>query len=218
MTAKERSAKKRRLFKGNKTTTVVVPRGPIAPRTIVRLKYHENFASDGTTFDYVWNLNSLFDPNRTGTGHQPYGYDQYTALYARYRVFKVYYTLITCTPTAGAVYQVSVGASNDSSTVTNASLAAESPNYVTKILSNAMPITFRGCWDLPRVNGTTAAVYKADDRFQANYNASPTEIICMHVVHSQTLSGGAPTANQVSHSLTLDFVCELFDPFTLGQS
>ncbi|AYP28731.1 MAG: putative capsid protein [Circoviridae sp.] len=33
-----------------------------------------------------FSMNSLFDPNRTGTGHQPYGFDQLAAFYGRYYV------------------------------------------------------------------------------------------------------------------------------------
>lgn len=33
-----------------------------------------------------FSMNSLFDPNRTGTGHQPYGFDQMTTFYNRYYV------------------------------------------------------------------------------------------------------------------------------------
>lgn len=36
--------------------------------------------------EQVYRLNSLYDPDFTGTGHQPYGYDQLAALYLRYKV------------------------------------------------------------------------------------------------------------------------------------
>lgn len=35
---------------------------------------------------YVFRGNSLFDPDYTSTGHQPYGFDQYASLYANYYV------------------------------------------------------------------------------------------------------------------------------------
>lgn len=42
-----------------------------------------------TGSQYEFRLNSLFDPNLTGVGHQPQGFDQMAALYASYRVYKV---------------------------------------------------------------------------------------------------------------------------------
>lgn len=42
-----------------------------------------------TGSEYAFRLNSLFDPNFTGVGHQPRGFDQMAALYANYCVYKV---------------------------------------------------------------------------------------------------------------------------------
>ena len=42
-------------------------------------------ASNGIAKQYM-RMNSLFDPDQTGTGHQPYYFDQFAALYNRYTV------------------------------------------------------------------------------------------------------------------------------------
>ena len=67
------------------------PRGP-APRTMrTVLRYSEslitvNGGAAGTSDAYVLSANGLFDPNITGTGHQPRGFDQYMGLYTYYVV------------------------------------------------------------------------------------------------------------------------------------
>lgn len=43
---------------------------------------------------YVFRANSCFDPDQTGTGHQPFGWDQYTPFWNRYCVVK---SMITVT-------------------------------------------------------------------------------------------------------------------------
>jgi len=43
-------------------------------------------AATGALGIYQWRTNSLFDPNFTGTGHQPYGFDQMKTYYASYLV------------------------------------------------------------------------------------------------------------------------------------
>jgi hypothetical protein len=43
----------------------------------------------GSQAEYVYRLNSLFDPDQTGVGGQPDGFDQLKALYGRYRVIAV---------------------------------------------------------------------------------------------------------------------------------
>jgi len=53
------------------------------------LKYKENgisFSGTITPAAQVYRLNSCFDPNLTGTGHQPNQFDQLTALYSQYCV------------------------------------------------------------------------------------------------------------------------------------
>jgi len=46
-------------------------------------------ASYGTCSGYVFNLSSIFDPDVTGTGHQPLGHDQFALLYHHYQVISV---------------------------------------------------------------------------------------------------------------------------------
>jgi len=50
---------------------------PIPNRYICKMKYatHVNTTATGA---YVFRINSLFDPDNTGIGHQPYGYDNLT--------------------------------------------------------------------------------------------------------------------------------------------
>lgn len=68
-----------------------VPRGP-APRSLrTVLRYAEslitiNGGAAGTSDAYVFSANGAYDPNITGTGHQPRGFDQYMGLYTYYVV------------------------------------------------------------------------------------------------------------------------------------
>lgn len=209
----------RKTIRKSKTTTVVVPRGPIAPRTIVRLKYTEGWQSDGTIMDFRWLINSLYDPNYTGTGHQPLGFDQYATFYARYRVFKTGYILRAVSPSGSEAYNVCIVANNVTTAFTDANWCMEQPNAITRIVSADRPLIMKGSWWLPRINGVTATQYKSDDRFQAGVTTSPTETLMMHVVYSTIgNSPSAPASAKVAFNLTLIFHCEFFDPFNVPQS
>jgi len=42
--------------------------------------------SGSALVDKIWNINSVFDPDQSGVGHQPRYFDQLALLYNRYRV------------------------------------------------------------------------------------------------------------------------------------
>lgn len=67
--------------------------GTIVPaRCMVKMPYYEEFSvavGAAAYADYTFSLTSIFDPNTTGTGHQPRGHDQWASFYNYYRVRKV---------------------------------------------------------------------------------------------------------------------------------
>ncbi len=71
---------------------MAIPRLPLFPqRTRRLLRYEESIAFTGTSgavAAYVFTANGLFDPNITGTGHQPMGFDQMMLFYEHYTVIK----------------------------------------------------------------------------------------------------------------------------------
>ena len=80
---KNKMIRRKRLARPTRRPRVVVNRAlhPIPQRFITKMKYAEQFATDGNG-RYAFNLNSIFDPNRSGVGHQPYGYDTLSTLWA----------------------------------------------------------------------------------------------------------------------------------------
>lgn len=58
-------------------------------RCIVKMPYFQSFSLQGAGaayVDYTFSMTSIFDPNVTGTGHNPRFYDQWALLYGYYRV------------------------------------------------------------------------------------------------------------------------------------
>ena len=53
------------------------------------VRYQQEFSINpavGVSGDYVFSANGLYDPNITGVGHQPYGFDQLMVLFDHYTV------------------------------------------------------------------------------------------------------------------------------------
>lgn len=73
----------------DQSTAVVVPRAMSSalPNSMtVKLKYYEALSLDavgGGTAVNVFSANGCYDPNITGTGHQPRAFDQYMAFYQK---------------------------------------------------------------------------------------------------------------------------------------
>lgn len=181
----------------------------------VTLRYTEFLTSTSTTalnFDQVMNLNSIYDPNRTGAGHQPQGYDQWALFYNRYRVdgCKISSTW-TNAPTAGST--VSILANNDATAILDPIVINESPLGYTKGMTAGGPaVTISRNYDLAQLTGVTRAVYNADDRYSAPFGSSPTEVLVAHV-------GSWDAASYTySYHIQMWFYVTLFDPIQLGTS
>lgn len=88
-TSRRRSGRKYK----KRSSVLVVPRhlAPFPPRTITTLKYSE-LASIGSTSGsigyYTYRANGCYDPNATGGGAQPMGFDQMMTWYNHFQVIK----------------------------------------------------------------------------------------------------------------------------------
>jgi len=95
----KRYSKQRKLFssyakrlKKSPTMTQSINSVPFPSYKLMKLAYWDNIVGTQTTgsgMTQQWRLNSAYDFDYTYTGHQPYYYDQITALYGTYRVYKV---------------------------------------------------------------------------------------------------------------------------------
>lgn len=77
-----------RKYKYNKALTRIARSFP--QKMIVTMKYSTYVRLDpsvGAPVAYNWfRANSIYDPDQTGTGHQPYSHDTYQTIYQHYRV------------------------------------------------------------------------------------------------------------------------------------
>jgi hypothetical protein len=181
----------------------------------VMLKYnavHTLTPSAGLASDYVYNLNSIFDPDVTGVGHQPRGRDNWAVFYNRYRVDSCKVTMY-CTRSSGGT--VTILGNNQSTSITDVAEPLETPIGITGAHSpNGSSLKLVKTFNLADLNGVTRSVYETDDRYQALMSASPSEVLCLHMVWIDTaLSTGSAFV-----SIELDYFVTLFDPIQQAQS
>lgn len=176
------------------------------------MKYCADTATDAAGM-YQFNLNSIFDPDRTGAGHQPYGRDTYATLYNRYRVISCSWVITCASPNA-----VILAAQPANEQLLYAGIAEMRENPRTKfVIQNFGGSTAKltGKTYIPSLVGRTKAQYMADDRYQAQVNADPSELAILNVMAAA--SNGVSLA-AINLNVTLHYTVEFFDVKHLAQS
>lgn len=218
------SKKAKRSYKARSKTTSINPRyGVVAPRLTATLKYFEqsSFAvASGIHNTYLYNLNSLFDPNRTGTGESPMGFDNLAALYNKYIVKKCYWTVtMWINNVAGFARPVTytVVPVNQAGAVAGPADTIEQPLAVMKHNHTdtvAQVVTFSGSAKLWDIASKGYKEYMADDVYSAAIGSNPGEIMTLQIGASQ-FGGDSVT---IYASVLLRFESEFFDPIPIGGS
>jgi len=118
-------------------------------------------AATGSLGIYQWRTNSLFDPNFTGTGHQPYGFDQMKTYYASYLVTSSVIAA-ECLSSAATVCLAGVATSAESSTgITTADGYLESGKGQGGLLYSSSTRGFESKWSLSSIADHDPADYSA---------------------------------------------------------
>lgn len=173
-----------------------VRRGPLPSAFNATLRYYERFTinpgSVGTADNYVFSLNGLYDPNVTGVGHQPRGFDELMPLFNHYCVTGGMFR-VNVVANSSEVQDVVAYASlrDGSSTSSNLRDYMESGQTVSGVASHRTrpPLVLEGTWSMNRFFGMNV---KDDDRFRGSSSSNPTEQLYLHVGGAAILSGADP--------------------------
>lgn len=153
----------------------------IVPDSVmVQLPYTDSYQrTPGTPTDVLaFRLNSLYDPDVTFTGHQPYGFDQWATFYQKYRVWKVD---IECwvNSSGGGNQGVHIAEAPylSSGNLASAFTAAAENSYAR--IHSTTQSTPQAHWkrsiNLPGLLGQDIATFKGDDSNEALVGADPAQ-------------------------------------------
>lgn len=205
-TKKYRRANRKKSMVVNKTS---VPMGLGFPKRMVMThKYSESIsqntgASGGFAY-YTWSCNSLYDPNSTGTGHQPMYFDQLNAIYDHYTVIGSKITIRAAKSDASVYVPVIIGCFiNDDSTVSPTAMSAlnEQSQSTHRMITGAEPITvFTKKWSAKKTFGGSIL---GNDNLQGNSGASPTEQSFFTVYWD---SSANLTLTQVTMDVSIEYI------------
>ena len=198
-------------------------------RMVTKLRYVDNFnltGSAGVVGANVFRLNSCFDPDLTGVGHQPMYFDQFcgaagTGPYGRYRV-----TSAKATVSFMQTNPPAVAATNLGPIVVGLQTGATSGLYATNLsgLCEASGSTWTQLGD--KAGGNNVKVLTAtysprrdlgvspdDDTVSAAYNGNPSQVFHLIPWKIDTIGAAAVTA-----LVEIIFTVEFFDRNEVAQS
>lgn len=176
---KQVSAVVKRKRKPIAPTIVRMGRQPFAKQLFCTLRYVESFSTTmslGVGGKYQFSCNGMFDPNITGTGHQPMYFDQLMAIYDHYTVLRSRVSFQPVTGVVAAGRNLIAGAyiEDDTTGARSATSAIESPDgrgYAWNINVSAPP-PIKLAWSGFKTFGGDV---QADDQLQGTASANPTE-------------------------------------------
>lgn len=130
---------------------------------------------------YKFRLNSLFDPDLTGTGGQPAGFDQWKLLYSEYRVMAVDVDIRAHTQTAGNSALVVLVPTYDTSFSDGAQDAASMRRAVSAFATQQEPARLRATYRMSDLLGFTDQTILSDPNVTASVSANPATLFIGNV-------------------------------------
>lgn len=186
-----------------------------------KLRYCEQqinlVGTTGALASYVFRANSIYDPNFTGVGHSPMGYDQWAVLYNHYTVVGSKITVkFDNSGGTGASCNVGVYLS-DHTTVpyTQASEFIEARKGTTKLITNQRNVVSASSWYSAKKFYNVKDIKDNFARLGGVTGANPTEQ-AVFIVWLQ--SAASATTVNCNVTATIEYIVDWSEPTDLSQS
>jgi len=192
---------------------------PFPTRMVGTLRYCETTTMQSALVpvsNLFFSCNSIYDPNRSGTGHQPYGHDTYATIYDQYTVLSSKIT-VKCAQTTGVLFALTwgVGIEDDNATAGGYDTWMERPTYVSRrMITNAgaedksLSLTWNRNKRFPQ--------YDTYQSLSAPFGASPAEEEFFTLYAQSATSGTA--IGTINWTVMIEYTCEFYELKDLGSS
>jgi len=177
----------------------------------------EAVAGSGAVYSFA--VNNAYDPNFTGVGAQPLGFDQYAALFSRYRVLRVRYEFTVGTRTASTCFRVGVVPSASSTLTSDVNAwiiqnSATKYKWIGNVASGTPVVKIAGTIDMPNILGVTRTQFETDMDFSGITSAGPTRTCYLHAF----IVGNSGVVASCDYTVALWMDVQFQSPVTLGLS
>lgn len=179
--------------------------GPTSNVMSVKLLYADTYTLNpgvaGVGANQVFRLGSIFDPDRTGVGHQPMGFDQLFELYERYQVWRVDFEIefsfgasSTSTEICGVGYRMS---DSDSTSTDPRVVLEQGAGEFASVTGTSSIKRFNGSVKLNDIHGVTYKQYMSNDDYGSTFGTNPVEDTFMHIFADGYGSDTGPVSARV---------------------
>lgn len=216
---------KKRIYKRRRTRKSVMSIGrmPVPKSSMVKFKYFEDVSlspATGLNTQYFFRANSLYDPNLTGVGHQPLGYDQLSVFYNHYTVVSAKIT-VTFNPLWGGVNfkngRVAIQLCADNDNISSPSQMLEQNELVYRNITEQKDlVTLSKTFSAKKFFGLSKGGLVGENRFTSTMDTSPVEGAYFRLVNIP-IDGSASTPSIVCNC-KIEYIAVLTEPKTLAQS
>lgn len=162
-----------------------VPRTVGPPSSMMTKLNYTNIQSGvvgtATSYAYTFRLNSLYDPDLTGTGYQPHYHDQFSAMYTNYRVYgckvlaKVSIASANANMYAPTVAMIPLNSGTLSYGTFENSINIPRAQFK-NIVPNTNALTFKGYFSVAALEGVAKRIVSTDDQYAALCTTNPVKV------------------------------------------
>lgn len=209
------------LGSASRRAVVFTPRtSPLPPQYSATLRYAETFTltlTVGAFNSYVFSCNGMYDPNITGTGHQPMYFDQIMQLYNHYHVKASRCWISACLPNDVGVAITQALVVEDNASLATGSVGAMSempgqkgPMVVTDAAQLQLPVKYAS-WTAKEVFGGNLL---ANNDLRGNVTTNPAEQ-AYYIFGAQDNNGTSVT---LVCGVTLEYDCIFTEYKGVSQS
>lgn len=198
------------------------PTTPLAHRQKATLKYQTVVSLNPAAFgiaQYSFSANGLFDPDISGVGHQPRGFDQLMLLYDHYTCICTSFQATFFNGDSNNAIVCGLGVADQATTYTTLNNGMESPDFVYAIcgprLSGSDVRTLRRSINPNRWLGSGTAVL-SNDQLRGSAAANPAEQAFFNILVSPMDEATDVTAATVQ--VLINYTVIFTEPKNPGQS
>lgn len=211
----------RRRRKSRRRRSTAMLKSPMPNKFVTKLRYAELGLSvnpgAGLVAEYIFRANDCYDPNASGTGHQPRGFDQLMPMFNHFTVLGSKATFRVTNADDAAFYNVFLTLQGEDTTQLNPIDLLERSDVTTRLLgskSDGAQITLSRAFSTKKFFSKTNVL--DDTSLRGDVGNSPSELAYYHFGAVEADGAGDPGA--IYFTVVIDYIVCFHEPNDLASS